>query len=723
MDPHRRCNAAGELVEPYFDIVKRRGVHPRALIVITAYDEDAALVNGTLNGVLANVSTLRALRGGGGGGDGTGGAGTPGGTSRIPDARLRAAAAALAPSDLVCLLIFDGRARMHASHLCAGGLLSGADAAARMAASARGAPARAPDDDVRDVHLFELDYAPAAARGAAAPADALRLIVAVKEANGGKLNSHAWALRGLGPFLAPDFVVMLDAGTVPAPAACLRLLGTLLCARDVGGACGEICVAAAQRSLLAPVVMAQVFEYTSANAVDKAFESTLGFIGVLPGAFSAYRCAALEGAPLEAYFLLEDRAAAARLSTLVANMYLAEDRILGFEIVAKRGARWRLAYDAGAAAHTDVPETVGQLVKQRRRWLNGSFFATVYALSLWARLMPGGGTAHAWPRQVAFAFLFLFHAVNVLLAWLTLGNTYFALRLVLDAAAPAFAGPAASGAIVQFFYCLSWAWQLLHVFLLIWSLGNKAEESLWLWSTAAVFFGLVGLCAIALVVSFIAVSSPAVWVSGVGALAVYLLCGALMGQAVPLVLSAAHYLASIPLFSILIPIYAWSNTHDLSWGTRPGGDPTAAEAAAAATRTHREFRSRMLASWIACNWILAQTLSQSAGVGSNSKASFSAPALLYYGYALAALSALSFGARVLGCLAFVAFEAAAIVVDRAGWHTEGPREDARPRATSLNLLTPHSAMIVNPAASPRKRLSTPSLRGGFTPTLTRKDGE
>lgn len=47
----------------------------------------------------------------------------------------------------------------------------------------------------------------------------------------------------------------------------------------------------------------------------------------------------------------------------------AEDRILGFEIVAKADGKWRLHYDGAAQAATDVPDTVGKLIKQRRRWL------------------------------------------------------------------------------------------------------------------------------------------------------------------------------------------------------------------------------------------------------------------------------------------------------------------------------------------------------------------
>lgn len=62
-----------------------------------------------------------------------------------------------------------------------------------------------------------------------------------------------------------------------------------------------------------------------------------------------------------------------------ANMYLAEDRILCWELVAKRDAKWVLKYVKEATGETDVPEDVSEFISQRRRWLNGAMFAAIYA--------------------------------------------------------------------------------------------------------------------------------------------------------------------------------------------------------------------------------------------------------------------------------------------------------------------------------------------------------
>lgn len=61
-------------------------------------------------------------------------------------------------------------------------------------------------------------------------------------------------------------------------------------------------------------------------------------------------------------------------------MFLAEDRILCFELVAKANAQWTLTYVKPSKAETDVPESAAELIGQRRRWLNGSFAASVVSI-------------------------------------------------------------------------------------------------------------------------------------------------------------------------------------------------------------------------------------------------------------------------------------------------------------------------------------------------------
>jgi chitin synthase len=47
-------------------------------------------------------------------------------------------------------------------------------------------------------------------------------------------------------------------------------------------------------------------------------------------------------------------------------MYLAEDRILVFELLVRRGCCWTMHYVKDAVARTDVPTQLVDLIKQRR---------------------------------------------------------------------------------------------------------------------------------------------------------------------------------------------------------------------------------------------------------------------------------------------------------------------------------------------------------------------
>jgi chitin synthase len=82
------------------------------------------------------------------------------------------------------------------------------------------------------------------------------------------------------------------------------------------------------------------------NILDKPLESVFGYITVLTGAFSAYWYIAIQNektgdsGPFYKYFLGEKKHGSGGIFT--ANMYLAEDHILCWELVSKRGCFWIL---------------------------------------------------------------------------------------------------------------------------------------------------------------------------------------------------------------------------------------------------------------------------------------------------------------------------------------------------------------------------------------------
>ena len=188
-----------------------------------------------------------------------------------------------------------------------------------------------------------------------------QVLFCLKEHNQKKLNSHRWFFNAFGRALQPNICVLLDVGTKPSPTACYHLWKAFDQDSNVAGAAGEIKAGKGKNmtGLLNPLVASQNFEYKMSNILDKPLESVFGYITVLPGALSAYRYFALQNdadgnGPLNQYFKGETLHGQ-DADVFTANMYLAEDRILCWELVAKREERWVLRFVKSAVGETDVP--------------------------------------------------------------------------------------------------------------------------------------------------------------------------------------------------------------------------------------------------------------------------------------------------------------------------------------------------------------------------------
>ena len=247
----------------------------------------------------------------------------------------------------------------------------------------------------------------------------IQMVFCLKEKNQKKINSHRWFFQAFGRVLDPNICVLIDAGTRPGKDSIYHLWKAFDLEPMCAGACGEIKVMlSAGKKLLNPLVATQNFEYKMSNILDKPLESAFGFISVLPGAFSAYRYIALQNdktgqGPLEKYFAGE-KMHGANAGIFTANMYLAEDRILCFELVAKRNCRWILQYVKSSNGETDVPEQMAEFIMQRRRWLNGSFFAAVYAIAHFYQIYR---TDHSFMRKLMFMVEFFYQTINMVFAW------------------------------------------------------------------------------------------------------------------------------------------------------------------------------------------------------------------------------------------------------------------------------------------------------------------
>lgn len=417
----------------------------------------------------------------------------------------------------------------------------------------------------------------------------VQMIFCLKEKNKKKINSHRWFFQAFGPILRPKVCVLLDAGTMPGHDSIYHLWKTFDLHPNVGGACGEIRaqLGTGWHKLVNPIVAAQNFEYKMSNILDKPMESAFGFITVLPGAFSAYRYDALQNdlqgrGPLEKYFkgeTLHDSGA----GIFTANMYLAEDRILCFELVAKRGCDWLLRYVKSAHAETDVPDRLAELVLQRRRWLNGSFFAAIYSQ---AHLFSIWRSAHSLLRKLVLHVEFFYQLVSMLFSWFSIGNFFLVFRILTNSLGDKALGFAPGNVLSV---VLLWVYCGCIVTIFVLSFGNRpiGTHIFYIIITAFFSFLMAYLMFAAIYISVKSVqyticendgfSASLIFsnetfrdlvISMLSIYVLYIVSSLLFFEPWHLLTSFLQYLLISPAYINVLNVYAFCNIHDISWGTK-----------------------------------------------------------------------------------------------------------------------------------------------------------
>lgn len=431
----------------------------------------------------------------------------------------------------------------------------------------------------------------------------VQMIMCLKQKNAQKINSHRWVFDAICPILKPEVVCLIDAGTKPQSKSLLNLWQAFYNDKNVGGACGEIhaMLGRGNHYLVNPLVAAQNFEYKISNILDKPLESTFGYISVLPGAFSAYRYSAVEGRPLEQYFhgdhTLTERLGSKGIngmSIFRKNMFLAEDRILCFEVCFKKGAKWHLTYVKSSKAETDVPDGIAELMGQRRRWLNGSFAAGIYGLIHFGKVYR---SSHNPLRLLALHLQFAYNILQQILTWFNLGCYFLTITIIIELSANpkafgsanddnAFPFPQPVSSIISII--VRNVYMLFVVLSFLLALGNKPKGSRWMYYTMVTVFGVAQIYAIIIALwlavnglthieanslsdlmsNFFKNTTMLIIVALGSTFGLYIVTGFLFLDPWHIIHSFAQYIFLMPSFVNVINVYAFCNWHDVSWGTK-----------------------------------------------------------------------------------------------------------------------------------------------------------
>ncbi|OAL27697.1 chitin synthase 1 [Fonsecaea multimorphosa] len=515
-----------------------------------------------------------------------------------------------------------------------------------------------------------------------------QMIFCLKEKNKKKLNSHRWFFNAFGRALTPNVCILLDVGTKPDSKALYHLWKAFDQDSNVAGAAGEIKADKGKgwMGLLNPLVASQNFEYKMSNILDKPLESVFGYITVLPGALSAYRYYALQNdpsghGPLSQYFkgeTLHGRDA----DVFTANMYLAEDRILCWELVAKRGEQWVLKFVKSAYGETDVPDAVPEFISQRRRWLNGAFFAAVYSLVHFKQIWH---TDHTLARKILLHIEFVYQFISLIFTFFSLANFYLTFYFIAGSLSDPRIDPFGHNIGKYIFVILRYVTVLLICLQFILSMGNRPQGAKKLFTGTMVTYSIImaytTFASLYIVIKQLTTHAleqtdpknpyklgdnifTNLIVSTVSTVGLYFLMSFLYLDPWHMFTSSAQYFALLPSYICTLQVYAFCNTHDVTWGTKGDNilhtDLGAAKAVGSGGNTvevempseqldidsgydvalrnlrdrvevpkpsvsesqlqedyYKSVRTYMVAVWIVCNAILAMAVSEAYPVGSH----------------------------------------------------------------------------------------------------------
>ncbi len=222
----------------------------------------------------------------------------------------------------------------------------------------------------------------------------LHLLLCIKTTNKGKLDSHWWFFKIICAAYNPKYCLQMDAGTAPKQDAVFNSVESFK-NNPKAGAIASMILISPVKSFDNILHIWQSGDFIYQKLMNWPAEVLFGYLTVIPGQFCLFRWNALYAkevdfsykepvlcqdghkTPLENYFR-----GLKQLGPFESNMFLAEDRILGFEIISNQKSGWNLTYIPSAVAITDPCDSLNELLRQRRRWNN-----SCHTCYLWLKLL------------------------------------------------------------------------------------------------------------------------------------------------------------------------------------------------------------------------------------------------------------------------------------------------------------------------------------------------
>lgn len=416
----------------------------------------------------------------------------------------------------------------------------------------------------------------------------VRGMICLKDSNRGKLHSHKFFFHVLCRSIEPTYCFQIDAGTTLARDAVHVLIERLRSADSIAAIAPRVmpAVPAIEDDLLKSW---QYADFAARKGVLWPFEVVTGYLSVLPGQASAFRWSALSG---NTKAVTDDGSLNAYLSgvstsdPLAIVMYLAEDRVIGNQLILSRGRPWRLAFEADAHATTDSCVTYRELFQQRRRWNNGALACRLWLFRQWPEFMRRSDRNLA--AKLGLSVAMIGQLLAGMVEWFAPALLIAYLEVVGSALASG--GNGAAG---------PWRWVLAGIVLLeipfLLRLTRAGQGSIG--KALRVFCRVAApLAFVLMLVSAFAPTTMAILLCPVLALLPMMLV--LPARSLPSLARTRLYPLPEMVLANLLYAHAYWNLHDVSWGTKGLRAPTANHSIYSRLRT---LRNVVFSAWFVTN--------------------------------------------------------------------------------------------------------------------------
>eukprot|EP00977_Amphora_coffeiformis_P005308 scaffold1131_cov161-Amphora_coffeaeformis.AAC.2 len=227
------------------------------------------------------------------------------------------------------------------------------------------------------------------------------LSLVLKRSNKRKVNSQMWWLKGHARDSRCEFAFATDCGIVFDAWCMKKMLERMDRQPNLSALTGYQRVMTAKMQgdsrfefLVDPIGfflrLLQAYDFELSQSTTKSALDSIGFLPVLPGPCSLFRFKHLVGVTHEYLSLTTRRSKPGENMSriILGNVQLAEDRfppvLLTFrskeDCVESGIENPRVGFEHDAVFYFEAEKPLGQLVKQRRRWINGAYIAVSWVL-------------------------------------------------------------------------------------------------------------------------------------------------------------------------------------------------------------------------------------------------------------------------------------------------------------------------------------------------------